>query len=256
MIPAPVCPVCDSRYTVSVGMVMGRRSRRQFPQYICLDCQSFSNPSQYKEDESQLKADLDYVVERRDHIYKLQAQLFMEILHKAPGIQSVAEIGCGAGFFLKAAEDFGRQGVGFEVNPFAAQYARESVGVDVRQELFTEDHSGQYDLIVAIGVFEHLSAPRDLFRIMVSKLNSDGAIYLNVPVVNREHWRYLWGVESRADTAPPDPFYDNDVHITHFSNQGLVSLGRSFGARSWEFWESKDVVQNSAGAYPGILYRF
>jgi SAM-dependent methyltransferase len=236
--------------------VVGARTGKRFLQYYCMDCQSFSNPSGYREDEGQKRADLQYLIEHREHIERLQGQLFLEIQHRLPGIETVCEVGCGAGFFLKAVKDFGRKGLGLETNQFAAAYAREQVGVDVRSELLTKDHAGCYDLIVAIGVFEHVERPRELFEIMASKLTRDGAIYLNMPFVNREHWRFLWGAESRTKTAPPDPFYDNDVHITHFSTEGIKRLGAQLGARSSEFWESVDVVQHSAGAYLGVLFRF
>jgi SAM-dependent methyltransferase len=235
--------------------VLGGRTGNKIPQYVCLDCRSFSNLSGYREDEVQLRDDAAYVVSKRDHIHRLQSQLFVEIIHRLPHAMSVCEVGCGAGLFLEAVRNLGRQGRGYEINPFAVDYARNEVGVEVHREMFTADHPHRYDLIAAIGVFEHLERPRDLFEVMVSKLNRDGALYLSVPFVNREHWPFLWKADELVPPWP-DPFYDNDVHIIHFSHEGIVRMGQQFGARSWEIWESKDTVHHSAGAYPGILFRF
>jgi SAM-dependent methyltransferase len=251
-----LCPACASIYTVYVHDVVGKRSRAQIPQYCCLDCRTFFNFSSYRETREQQKTDLDYLIEHQAHISKLQGQLVLEIKSRVPGLKSVCEIGYGSGLFLKACTDFGMEVHGFEANPYAAAYARDVVGVSCEEGLLTDEHSKHYDLLAAIGVFEHVEDPRALFGLMARHLNPDGAIYVNVPFFDREHWRFLIGAEDRIALGPPDPWYDNDVHIIHFSIDGLRRLGLSLGARTAEYFVSQDVVQRSPGAYPGILFRF
>jgi predicted SAM-dependent methyltransferase len=122
--------------------------------------------------------------------------------------------------------------------------------------MFDNNHKKTYDLIVSIQVFEHLENPRELFKTMCEKLNPDGAIYISVPFVEHHQWKYLWKADVNPGSVPPDVFCDNDVHITHFSIDGMKRMGMSFGAREAEYWVSKDVVHNSPGSYHGLLFRF
>jgi len=75
-------------------------------------------------------------------------------------------------------------------------------------------------------VFEHLEKPRDLFALMVSKLNRDGAIYLSVPFFERRDWPFLWGAGEKVEPLP-NLMHDNDVHINHFSIEGLDRMGKA-----------------------------
>ena len=131
----------------------------------------------------------------------------------------------GAGMFLRGARDYGIEGYGFEVNPWCHDFAVNEVGLSVELGLFGPDHQRTYDLIASIMVFEHLEKPRELFATMRDKLNPDGAIYLSVPFVERHEWPFLWTAGTNPADAPPDVFYDNDVHITHFSIEGMRRNG-------------------------------
>lgn len=251
------CPVCESHFTLYVQDVIGRRTRSKISQYVCLDCRSFTNRGNYKEDDHQLKLDLSYLIDRQNHIAKIQDQLMKEIYCRLHGISSVCEIGCGTGLFLKAAQHLNLMGHGFELNPYAAEYAQNVIKVSCEVGLLSKCHQARYDLMAAIGVMEHLDRPRDLFREMMDHMNPDGAIYINVPFVEREHWRFLWDADRDIPDGPPNPFYDNDVHITHFSIGGLKKLGLSMGARRAEYFVSQDSATGSpGGAYPGVLFYF
>lgn len=253
---ALTCVACTSRYTAYVQDVIGRRTGKKYPQYCCLDCLSFFHKSLYRETDEQKKADFDALFTWRDLHTKLQSQLFLELKTKMPHIQTLCEVGHGAGLFLRAARDYGVSGFGFEVNPWCHRFAKEEVGLSVELGMFDNNHKATYDLICSIMVFEHLEDPRSLFEVMRSKLKPDGAIYLSVPFIHRNEWPYLWTAGTTPGNSPPDIFYDNDVHITHFSVEGMRRMGMSLGARSTEYFISKDVAQHSPGAYHGMLFRF
>lgn len=250
------CPACDSRYTLLVQDVIGRRTKNKYPQHFCMDCRSFFHRSDYREDSEQQRLDFDMLFAWRELHQQLQSQLFMEIKTKLPWIRSVCEVGHGVGLFLRAVRDYGGEGYGFEVNPLCHDFAANESGLSVELGLFGPGHQRTYDLIASIMVFEHLEKPRELFATMRDKLNPDGAIYLSVPFVERHEWPYLWTAGTSPGDTPPDVFYDNDVHITHFSIEGMKRMGLSLGARSAEYFVSQDVAQRSPGAYRGVLFRF
>lgn len=250
------CPVCASRYTVFVQDVVGRRTGRCYPQLVCLDCRSFFHRSNYRETDEQKGFDFQFLFNEREAHDKLQNQLFLELKARLPHIRTVCEVGHGLGLFLKAVRDYGCYGYGFEVNGLCHDFAREQLALSCELGFFGSDHSATYDLIASIMVFEHLENPRELFSIMRSKLNPDGAIYLSVPFIHRHEWPYLWTAAATAGSAPPDIFYDNDVHITHFSVEGMRQMGFGLGARYADYFVSQDTAHRSPGAYHGVLFRF
>ena len=252
----PHCRACDSAYTAHLQDVLGRRTLQRYPQWVCLECLGFFHSSGYNESDEQKQDDFDFLYAHRDSHDKLQNQLFLELKTRLPHIVEVCEVGHGLGLFLKAVRDYGCRGYGFEVNRLCHEFARDELGVECELGLFGPDHAATYDLIVSIMVFEHLIAPRELFTLMRDKLKPDGAIYVCVPFVHRREWPYLWTADSAPGTAPPDVFYDNDVHISHFSVEGMRQMGLGLGARSADYFVSKDTAHNSPGAYHGVLFGF
>lgn len=250
------CRICESRYVLYAQDVIGARTKQFFKQKFCMDCRSFYHTSGYQENDAQQLADFEYLFAHREGHAALQSQLVLELTTFAPGIQTVLEIGHGAGLFLRACRDYGLDAVGFEVNPHCHRFSVDQLGVKSTLGYFDAEHGKKYDLIVALQVFEHLENPRALFKLMRDHLNPDGLIYLSVPFVERRQWRYLWSAGKDVSRHPADVFYDNDVHITHFSIDGMRSMGMGLGARDAQYFVSKDVYQQSPGSYQGILFRF
>lgn len=254
--PEIKCRICESQYTLRVQDVIGSRTKRAHEQKFCMVCRSFFHTSGYVEEDSQQMRDFEYLFAQRENHHAIQAQLVLELLTLVPGITTALEIGHGVGLFLKACGDFGVRATGFEVNPHCHRFAVEHLKVDSRLGLFDDSHEEKYDLISACQVFEHLEDPRSLFEIMRRHLNPDGAIYLSVPFVERNQWRFLLTADHEGKKHPADVFADNDVHITHFSIEGMTRMGLGLGARAAEYFVSKDTYQNSPGAYQGVLFRF
>lgn len=228
----------------------------QHQQYFCMDCSTFFHRSGYVETSEQQQSDLDELIAQHDNHASIMSQLALELKTRLPAARSVLEIGHGTGLFLRACRDFGLSAHGFEVNPFCHRYAVESHGVSSECAFFDASHPKTYDLIVSIQVFEHLEAPRRLFQDMRDHLNRDGAIYLSVPFILREQWPFLWEADRRTGGSLPDPFFDNDVHITHFSVEGMKRMGLGMGSRSAEYFVSTDTYHRSPGAYQGVLFKF
>ena len=252
----PSCRVCTSRYTACVQNILGRRTGNFYPQWVCLDCRSFFHTSGYQETHQQKIDDFQYLFSHREHHTKLQNQLFLELKTRVPHITTCCEIGHGLGLFLKAVRDYGCEGFGFETNKNCHNFAKVELGLSCELGVFDIHHPSRYDLIASVMVFEHLENPRDLFTTMRDRLNPDGAIYLSVPFIHRRDWPFLWKADKEPGGAPPDVFYDNDVHITHFSVEGMKQMGLGLGAREADYFVSDDTAYLSPGAYHGVLFRF
>ncbi len=250
------CPACASRYVLYVQDVVGRRTGNRVPQFACLDCRSFFNHSGYRETDAQKRDDFDFLHGLREGIYANQNRLCLELVTRCPHLRTVCEVGYGLGWFLRSCHDYGRRAYGFETNAHCHAYAAGHLGLDCALGVFDAGHAATYDLFASIMVFEHLEQPRELFALMRDRLNPDGAIYLCVPFVERRDWPFLWTAGTEPAAMPPDVFYDNDVHIMHYSVEGMTRMGMSLGARSAEYFVSPDVAHHSPGAYHGVLFRF
>lgn len=109
-----------------------------------------------------------------------------------PG-QTVLDIGCGWGNFLKfAAEKYGAKGVGITVSKEQAVLARENckgLPVEIRVEDY-RDTMGQFDHIVSIGMFEHVG-PKN-YRTYMKKvrelLKDDGLFLLHTIGAKKTTW--------------------------------------------------------------------
>jgi len=57
-------------------------------------------------------------------------------------------------------------------------------------------------------------------------LQNDAALFLAVPFLDRNRWRFLHIDDPKAEGSP---FFDQDVHVSHFSSIGMEIVLRQFG---------------------------
>ena len=101
------------------------------------------------------------------------------------------EIGTGAGFFLKAAVRAGWDGSGLELSSEAAAYARDTLGLDVRQTPAEEMpfEPGSFDAVAMFEVIEHLRDPIAVLRAARRALRPGGVLVVSTPNLNAlSHW--------------------------------------------------------------------
>jgi SAM-dependent methyltransferase len=222
------CPVCAAPYMVFVTTLKTLRTGRDLPIYGCLSCRSFSNPSGYVETESVLRADLEWHKGVAERNAAASAELLTRLAGMGVDCSRILEIGSGIGTFLKTAAATGATGIGYDVNPLTQPYARDVNGIDVRAEFWTADTDcGPFSLLVCISVLEHVPAPRALIADMVKACLAQGAaLYISVPFVDAADWPHL---HAPTPGVPGTPFFDQDVHVTHFSSAGLEQVLRDCG---------------------------
>lgn len=240
------CPVCGKRYMTYLTRKKTIRTKRDLPLYACLWCQSFSNPSGYVEDEAQLRKALEWhknVAERNE---TASHNLFKVLQAKDVKFSRILEIGSGTGTLLKVAKEYGATGIGYEVNPLTQPYAKDVNDVDVRAELWNKSTpTGPFDLLVCIMVLEHIDTPRPLIKDMVEAcLDNNAALFISVPFVDRNRWHFLHDPDPRSKNSP---FFDQDVHVTHYSRIGMEIVLKEFGMTSID-WVNQ-------GLWHGILAR-
>src|ERR1043166_7737582 len=95
----------------------------------------------------------------------------------------VLEVECNTGTFLERAAAITKNVVGLDFNPAAIETAR-SKGVTALNESIedhAERHSGEYDVVCAFQVFEHLAQIGPMLTAMLRALKLGGKLIMSVP---------------------------------------------------------------------------
>ena len=114
---------------------------------------------------------------------------------------SLLEIGCGPGDFLRGARSAGFTTItGVEPGDGEAEYAR-NLGFDVHNQMFLEVNFGdaRFDVIVSRQVIEHVLDPVEFLTTATALMRPGGCIMLETPCSSHirarragRDWRYLW----------------------------------------------------------------
>lgn len=161
--------------------------------------------------------DMDLVIRYYDLYLNMSARAIV------PGGR-LLDIGCGAGFFLKAAERQGWDAEGIEISPTAAEYARSVLGLRVRRTKLEEAAygGGTFDVVTLLDTIEHLGDPLGTLREVRRVLKAGGRIILNTPDLESASLRELgtdWAVLSPAE------------HLSNFSARTLLRMLKRAGFR-------------------------
>lgn len=147
------------------------------------------------------------------------------------------DVGCGHGLLVDEAVRRGWDAVGIELSASAAGYARDKLGLDVREQTLETVSDGLYDAIVMADVIEHLDDPGAAIDTCRELLAPDGVLLVVTPdpasvtarLAGPRWWGYL-----------PAHTYLLPRHTLRelLSARGLVisedvALVRDFSARYW-----------------------
>jgi 2-polyprenyl-3-methyl-5-hydroxy-6-metoxy-1,4-benzoquinol methylase len=129
---------------------------------------------------------------------------------------SLVEAGCAGGFFVEAARRAGIDASGVEVSQVAVRFARQRLGVPVRQGCFESVVPQRpVDAVCAFHVLEQVADPREFLRAARETLRPGGWLALEVPNISSAGAR-------RLGSAWPglQPRY----HNWHFTPESLIRL--------------------------------
>lgn len=131
-------------------------------------------------------------------------------------ISSILEIGCATGGLLRRLKDLGYVHLlGMDKSRLSAEIAADLHGIRVIDLSLSEIRSaeGPVDLLIQVGVLEHIRDLEAALAEMRSLIRPDGLMYVEVP-----------DVEGFADCAGA-PFQQFSVeHINFFSSRSLIAL--------------------------------
>jgi 2-polyprenyl-3-methyl-5-hydroxy-6-metoxy-1,4-benzoquinol methylase len=207
--------------------------------YACERCGTVQQPSLPHGD-----ALLDLYREMRDDHYldeedgrRRTARRLLDSIarHAPPG--RLLDVGCGHGLLLDEARKAGHQAEGLELSRHAAAYARDDLGLRVREQTLAEVAGASYDVIVLADVLEHFDDPLAAIDHCLRLLAPGGVLCLVTPdpasrtarLAGASWWGYL----------PAHTFLLPRATLRELlAERGLevvadASLVRSFSLRYW-----------------------
>ena len=209
--PSRVCPACSSSKARKVG------TKNELEIVSCMQCRSLYCPySPWYNSEMYYG---DYYTHHGIDEPPLVARRLTEItadFSRYRQTNRLLDVGCGAGSLLQAARDNGWDAQGIDVSVSAVSHSR-NLGFEVFHGELKEAQlaKGQFDVITAVEILEHLSDPATVVNEIHRLLRPGGLFWLTTPNCRSLAAR-LMGLGWRV-VSPPE-------HLQLFSVEGLQTL--------------------------------
>lgn len=158
----------------------------------------------------------DYL--RDKEIHMLQFQAYWPLVRREfPTPGRVLDVGCALGFFLDMARAEGWETVGIELSEFAAQWARDNLGLDVRAGTLPDADFPQnsFDVVTLWATIEHLADPMATLKATYRVLKPNGLMLITTGEVE--------GVLDKLSKGPC-MWYEPPGHLYYFSTRTLGAM--------------------------------
>ncbi len=147
--------------------------------------------------------------------------------HLLPAGRQLLDVGCGPGWFVRAAAARGFDASGIEPDDRVAGPAR-AAGLAVTTGRFPEDCAqAHYDVITFNDVFEHLPDPAAALAATRERLAADGRLVLNLPSARGIFLRTAELLARGGITTPLDRLWQrgfDSPHLFYFTPDALDAL--------------------------------
>lgn len=159
----------------------------------------------------------DYIQHKRAEKETISRYELDRIEKRVPEKGRLLDVGCAAGFFLNEAQKRGWHVAGIEPAEYAAQYARNRLGLDVKSGTLesVDLPKNHYNVVTSWDVIEHVIDPDPFIEQIHSLLCRDGLMVLGTP----NSASLAAGVKQQAWThfRPPE-------HLFYFNPRSLAFL--------------------------------
>ena len=169
-------------------------------------------------------------------------RIWLEELGELTEGRGLLEVGCGFGFFIKAAIRDGWKVLGIDPSEVAAQHARNELSLSVSQTRW-QHYTTKVDVISAQWFLEHEQNPVDFLSWADDCLNENGVLHLVVP----NEWTYLQGRAN--EMASVRDWWVHDTHVNYFGWASLEQLLWNNGFRIVErmgTWPMEEFIMRGA----------
>ena len=259
------CPFCNSSHAHSTNYPRNVFNGKEFSYVKCTDCglvylKEFPDeadynvmyPSSYQGDgvETFIQSDPHVKLYGLRFSYGYQFDLIRK--HVGDGA-SILDYGCGTGHFMANAVHNGFSCDGAEFNPDYIKLLREHLPrcqFYSIQDVLSDSFQGSYHVIRLSNVLEHLTAPGEVMKKLISHLKPGGIVIVEGPIEDNfslaESFRKLhytidkWLFPKRTVSGPPyHIFLSNAKNQREFFRRcGLQELDFNTNEEPWPFPKS------------------
>jgi SAM-dependent methyltransferase len=162
---------------------------------------------------------------------------------QALGSARILDVGCGAGLLVRDLRTAGfSEAVGID------PYSGTSNGAVRKQTL--DEVEGRWDVIMFHHSFEHMGAPKEVFRRIASLLTEQGTCLVRIPIKN-EAWKVYGANWSQLD-APRHCFIHTFRSIEILASQAGLGVSSYYcDSNEYQFWMS-ELYQRDISAIEAI----
>jgi 2-polyprenyl-3-methyl-5-hydroxy-6-metoxy-1,4-benzoquinol methylase len=147
---------------------------------------------------------------------------------------SMLDYGCGGGHFVGAASQLGMRAVGMELDSIAAEAAK-SNDIHVINGILPKDidklSGRKFDVIKVSHVLEHIPNLADLVACLVSLLERNGALIINVPDQNSFPSRLKIFLRHLGIKKSEFGYVQPPIHLHGFTKRSFDALAEAFHMR-------------------------
>jgi len=141
---------------------------------------------------------------------------------------TLLDIGCGYGWFLEVASEYGIQAEGIEPEENIARAAR-AAGNRVTVGLFPQDLPPDvlYDLITFNDVLEHIPAPQQVMMASAERLREGGLLVVAIPSSDGVLYRLAYALSQLRCHGTLDRLWQKSFHsphVSYFNHDTLLRL--------------------------------
>lgn len=240
------CPICDYDKIEQVYPKLAQSVtsdsklvKCEVSNVICKNCGNIFNQkgsrnqvlefykNDYKLMDSSSNAEFKYFTDDKSFSYSIWRLNLLSNNHTFSKIGKILDIGCGKGNFLR---EFSKKFplwklTGVEVSENALEFAKKRLSkAKLIEGLFDPKKINQkFDLIVSLGVLEHVENPVEFLKSISECLNENGVIFFDVP---------------NFKLNPADLFVFD--HLSHFTKETILNLLRQSGLEPVQIIEFQD----------------
>jgi 2-polyprenyl-3-methyl-5-hydroxy-6-metoxy-1,4-benzoquinol methylase len=256
------CPFCNDSHTISTSYPINIFNGKEFAYVRCKACRlayldNFPDESDYAAMyppsyqrngvENEIQPDPYVKLYGLRFSYGYQFDLIKK--HVGAGAR-ILDYGCGTGHFLANAVHYGFACDGAEFNPEYIKLLADNFKTShfyTIQQVLSDNFTERYDVIRLSNVLEHLTAPREITRKLISYLKPGGILLVEGPIENnfslaetfrKGYYRVdKWMHPKRTVSAPPYHifFSDEKNQRQFFRDCGLEELDFNTGEEAWPF---------------------
>jgi 2-polyprenyl-3-methyl-5-hydroxy-6-metoxy-1,4-benzoquinol methylase len=175
----------DSEYEPSVFSPSYHRAGAHGDLYRCGECGTVHQVSlpRGKELHDRYRAMSDESYLREEEGRRRDARRLLDLVGAHVPRGRLLDVGCGYGLMLDEARRRGYEVEGVELSVAAVRYARERLGLPMREMAFEDGalESERYDVVLAVDILEHLDDPVAALDRMCALLAPGGALLIVTP---------------------------------------------------------------------------